>query len=391
MLAKGGGREEAAPVSCWRTLLVANEWAELQAARLTYPPLTLAFVALLMDGAGFAAAAQMAPGSGGGGGHLNAPRPGVATSMLLRFGVAAGWFLVAGAAQWLWKALVAHRLFGHPLANFVDLLFLANTSAVVLDDRSGGYYLHGRNQMRHADTSLPELNAALMREEDGLVARRGLVTAYAGAGAARLNDGQAFALHIPSALRRAYEATLLAQVEQAAMDQRLARGAVTSALRGPLRPRDGALAAARQIGLAFAAAVDEAECNHGLQVIVPTYWQRALRLPPPEAALGDGGGMGGGGMGMGGGGMGGGGGLGGRTLLVHDFDDAWASVLLYGREARLFAFEALLFCAVDSAARSATVAAFVVLATWLALRALRLHFGRNNLGKKTLVDRRFLI
>lgn len=30
VLAKGGGREEAAPVSCWRTLLVANEWNELQ-------------------------------------------------------------------------------------------------------------------------------------------------------------------------------------------------------------------------------------------------------------------------------------------------------------------------------------------------------------------------
>ena len=30
VLAKGGGREEAAPVSCWRALLVANEWSELQ-------------------------------------------------------------------------------------------------------------------------------------------------------------------------------------------------------------------------------------------------------------------------------------------------------------------------------------------------------------------------
>ena len=26
VLAKGGGREDAAPVSCWRTLLAANEW-----------------------------------------------------------------------------------------------------------------------------------------------------------------------------------------------------------------------------------------------------------------------------------------------------------------------------------------------------------------------------
>jgi hypothetical protein len=32
VLAKGGGREDAAPVSCWRTLLAANEWNELQAS-----------------------------------------------------------------------------------------------------------------------------------------------------------------------------------------------------------------------------------------------------------------------------------------------------------------------------------------------------------------------
>jgi hypothetical protein len=116
-----------------------------QTVRLTSPAFTLAMVVMLLDGANFLAASYMAPGV-----HGYAARPGVQQSMLLRFGVAAGWFLVLGTAQWLWKAAVAHRLAGHPLACFVDLLFLANTSAVVLEDRGGGYYLHGRNQMHHA-------------------------------------------------------------------------------------------------------------------------------------------------------------------------------------------------------------------------------------------------
>lgn len=38
---RGGGREEAAPVSCWRTLFVANEWNELQTLRLTSPAFSL--------------------------------------------------------------------------------------------------------------------------------------------------------------------------------------------------------------------------------------------------------------------------------------------------------------------------------------------------------------
>jgi hypothetical protein len=61
VLAKGGGREEAAPVSCWRTLLVANEWNELQGARVTRPALTLTAVTALLDGTRLAAAAYMAP------------------------------------------------------------------------------------------------------------------------------------------------------------------------------------------------------------------------------------------------------------------------------------------------------------------------------------------
>jgi hypothetical protein len=43
-----------------------------------------------------------------------------------------------------------HRFAGHPLNSFIDLLFLANTSAVVMDERHSGYYLHGRNQMHHS-------------------------------------------------------------------------------------------------------------------------------------------------------------------------------------------------------------------------------------------------
>jgi hypothetical protein len=42
VLAKGGGREDTAPVSCWRTLLVANEWNELQVGA---PATTPAFTA----------------------------------------------------------------------------------------------------------------------------------------------------------------------------------------------------------------------------------------------------------------------------------------------------------------------------------------------------------
>jgi meckelin len=100
-------------------------------------------------------------------------------------------------------------------------------------------------------------------------------------------------------------------------------------------------------------------------VILPTYWQRALRMPPDAPT--------------------------GRTLLAHDFQDSFSRVLLLGRELRLYVFEALLFCAIDSALRCAVLSALAVLGVWLVVRAARVHFGQSNLSRKTLVDRHFLI
>jgi hypothetical protein len=35
-----------------------------------------------------------------------------------------------------------------------------------------------------------------------------------------------------------------------------------------------------------------------------------------------------------------------RTMFVHDFHNGWSSTLLMGQEARMFIWEALLFCSI---------------------------------------------
>ena len=45
---------------------------------------------------------------------------------------------------------------------------------MLLEERFYGYYLHGKSVHAHADADLLQLNSNLKREEDGLVARRGL-------------------------------------------------------------------------------------------------------------------------------------------------------------------------------------------------------------------------
>lgn len=40
------------------------------------------------------------------------------------------------------------------MLNFVDLTYLANISTIIFDDTHSGYYIHGRNQSHHSDTTL---------------------------------------------------------------------------------------------------------------------------------------------------------------------------------------------------------------------------------------------
>ncbi len=63
--------------------------------------------------------------------------------------VAAAWCVQVGFKWLLW-----HPYVSDPLMNFVDLMYLANVSLVLLDEPHCGYYVHGRNHSQHSDATL---------------------------------------------------------------------------------------------------------------------------------------------------------------------------------------------------------------------------------------------
>jgi hypothetical protein len=75
------------------------------------------------------------------------------------------------------------------------------------------------------DTTLSELNDGLLREEEGLVANRGLVSTYVGGGllggAAMLNDNQTFLAYLTPELRRQYDSMVISNVEQVRGQERM--------------------------------------------------------------------------------------------------------------------------------------------------------------------------
>lgn len=98
---------------------------------------------------------------------------------------------------------------------------------------------------------------------------------------------------------------------------------------------------------------------------MPSYWQGVLRLPPLAASS--------------------------TTVLQHDVHGAWGDLLMYGNEMRLFGFEGLLFAAVFAYSSSAALAGLAAFLTQRCIAAVRLRWGQENIARKALIDRRFLI
>ncbi|CAD7702542.1 unnamed protein product [Ostreobium quekettii] len=360
VLTRGGGREESAPVSCWRMLFVANEWNELQAVRKTSPAFTMLCMVLFLEGLHLSWAARMDPNE-----HNLDWNPYSQDSSLLRVGTDAGLFIFIAAVQLLYVGAFAQRFLLHPLAQFVDLLFLANISCIILDDKLAGYYLHGRNQSQFSDTSIVELNNALLQEEEGLVANRGLAAGNSTLGDPEVKENQTFQVYLTRAQRERYEGIMLEHMHSAARHQGSAQGLLRNGRKPSHRPKESALEARARILDDFKSLVVQIENNHAEQVLPSSFLGRILRLPPELSAQ--------------------------KAVLVHDFHSSFGNVLLYGNEVRLIMFELVMFCALDVSLKSPGIVAFLVYLISRLITWVRKSCGERNISRKTMVGRHFLM
>ncbi|TMW63403.1 hypothetical protein Poli38472_002344 [Pythium oligandrum] len=172
-------RPQEAPISVWRTILVANEWAELQTIRRTSLELTLIVLLFLLYGCDLRFVAVPIPKA------QMAYVPTRSTSLVtdqelalnlyLRFAIISSLWLLLCIAQRLWKWMIWERFFDEPREQlFVDLCTVAKVSCFVLDETYHGFYLHCRSPYPFADGSMSEIVEQLNQEEAGLTVGRGL-------------------------------------------------------------------------------------------------------------------------------------------------------------------------------------------------------------------------
>jgi hypothetical protein len=259
------GADPSHGVSTWRTVFVANEWAQLQSARSISLEVSLVFLLFFQQGLGLEDFSRLTPSGTG--------DPGVPHDLFLRFALSSFLLLALAVVQWLARWAFWDRFVQDRVWQFVDLLAVTNISCLLLQEQTYGYYLHGRSVHEHADTDMLQVNRNLKREEDGLCAKRGLL---------KDSDTQSFEIFISREIRERYDRAIRGA------GQMVAARTGRSNQRNPRRPGfasspEDLLLRQRQTNEFLTAFVGGTLERETLRVREKQYWERLINLPPEIA------------------------------------------------------------------------------------------------------------
>ncbi|KAI8826206.1 Meckelin [Fimicolochytrium jonesii] len=345
------GKARLAPVSVWRSIFLMNVWDDIQTHRLVNIELNLLAMFFILDTLQVRYAATPQPDR-----QDLTPGP---TSPILLFGVEGMVWLALSAAQALFRHLVHDRFYRNRLLNFIDVLSMANLSVFAFDEQCHGYYIHGKSVHQCADTSVAELNGFLRKEQADLVPRRGL----------QGSDQQCFEVLAQKEFRAAFNKVYRAVI--ADLDR--GDGAAARAQRLTMEPRarrftgadEERVRAYETVNHFLKSFFDQNLKDYPYVIRTRTYFERFLAKTPDVSHT---------------------------SVLFHDTTATpFTPLLLRGLEPHLLLLYALLFTLVSQAVDSTGVAVVVVYGVDVAVRCGRRHFGRGNVGRKGLMDGKFLV
>ena len=271
-------------VSVWRTVLAANEWAEMQVKRKIDVKFSLFWIAFFLIGLNLQYNATQQP-------SLQTLQPGT-QNIVLRFANTTWWWLLLSFVQWSWKYFIYERYLGEPPAQvFIDFCTIAKVSLLVLDEKYHGYYLHCRSPHQYADGSMAELVEMLHKEEAGLTVDRSLDGAPA--------DVQSFEVFLTGEWRIAFDKIYSVIHTNPSINDVIHQGRVGRNRRqmgGSLTkssvdmntslPPERALKAWKELSIFLQEFIDNNFGRTGLRRIVreATYWEKVSFSPPDITA-----------------------------------------------------------------------------------------------------------
>ncbi|PAA81046.1 hypothetical protein BOX15_Mlig034046g3, partial [Macrostomum lignano] len=343
-------------VTYWRTVLIANEWNEIQTHRKTNRTFTLLVVLFFMSALGFENYASGDPQLSR---FVVTDEYRASNVTIFRFCLAMSVFIGVGGIQWLWTLLIHERFIEDKLRNFVDLCSIANISVFIRSPRSFGYYIHGESPHGTADVGVSQLHDQFEKEKQNDCGRRGLDN----------TDNQTFMMRLPpnfvSVFDNLYRNLLntgsvagtdakTQQVHSIKKYHEMNNFLTRFIHKKPMEESDGAGQGGKPIE------------GYGVQPRKCMEDVLGMELGGNDT-LRDGG------------------------IFYSEDGTSFGDVLFYGNELSLMTFDLLVYSCVDLIFKSTPLN---VIITWLIgelIDFLRSQLGEINLSKKTMTNRQFLI
>lgn len=330
-------------VSAWRTLMVTNEFAELQSSRYISIELTLFFLLFFLKGLSWEDLARAKP-------QMTVADTGISMipfNPVLRFFLTSFLFLIIAYVQLILRKVMS-TWFPTSLQNFVDLCVVSNISLLILDDSLHGYYIHGITPLVKADMALEELHEGLSDDKMKANRKRSLLDPTE-------DELFTFEVYLPFAMRVKYDSI----VQQAFASEK--ENQKTMDYMNFQKTR-------MKLNESFKAFFDPEINNLRNFVFEKSSLQRVLSMPPTEMGAFDG-----------------------SVFFYKDPAMGFENVLFMGKEFSLLLLDILVFALMDLTVGNSLVSALTTYLFNKAISYVRYSLGESNIAKKTMVDKRFII
>ncbi|XP_035893004.1 meckelin [Anopheles stephensi] len=356
-------------VSAWRNYFIANEWQELATKRKISMFAHIVLLALAFVILGFENWASNAF-------HLHLHRNqellGGSDKVLL---VAVGIFIYTTVyvAQRLYNFLIHDRFIENAIQQFIDVASIANISVFILSMESYGYYIHGRSPHGFSDTDMCSMIMQFKREEDNLCGNRGLLPG---------SEQQTYSILVPKNLRLFYDKliTPLRNSSSLGPHQHLnqpqligsAKMSTSEVFTSPGGGRleynfERTILTYYNVNRFFAAFVDHALKDLDYIIQERSILENILNCEFQSYITDN------------------------KGVFYIDNGHSFDQILFNGNESIFFQVELLLFCCVVLLTGNYLLAIVVIGIVYKCFEVVMNYVLKNNLAKKTLIDKRFLI
>ncbi|XP_069822408.1 meckelin-like isoform X2 [Dendropsophus ebraccatus] len=338
------GTQGKSNVSFWRTILVANEWNEIQTHRKLSPLFQLFMVLLLLEVVGLKNIAtkdlnlDLNPSAG----TYQAPM-----SIILRFGMSASMWLAIGIVQILFFIFIYERFFEDKIKQFVDLCSLSNVSVFILTHKCYGYYIHGRSVHGQADVSMEGMLDNLRKEEENLCPLRGLEPS---------SELQTFEMLLSERVREQYE-KIMQPLSEAP------RNTKGGNEKNPMLQQR--IKTYYTINRFLSCFLDHVYKDMDYMVKDKLLLESVMDIEFQQPIE--------------------------KSLFYNDDRYHFSRTLFYSNELVLLLFDTLLFCVIDLGIQNFVLATIITFLVQMFVKILRSEIGKKNLSRQTLVEENFLI